>query len=249
MLSAAILALISVLLVSLVSIVGIIFLGMKAERLKDILIYMISFSAGAMFGDAFLHMLPEATSEFGFTKEISLVVLFGIGFSFIVEKVIHWRHCHMPITKEHHHPFALMNLWGDAFHNLIDGLIIGASYLASLPVGLATTTAVILHEIPQEIADYGVLIHGGFSRKKALLVNFLTALTAVIGTLLALIIGARIEGIVVYFLAFAAGNFIYIAGADLIPELHKEVKLQKSFMQVVTFALGVFVMMALLVVG
>ena len=236
----------SVLIVSLLSFIGILTLSIKTEKLKSILIYMISFSAGALFGGAFLHLLPEVVEQAGFGLNISLFVISGIAASFIVEKVIHWRHCHLPITKEHVHPFSIMNLFGDAVHNFLDGLIIGAAYLASIPVGIAATIAIILHEIPQEIADFGILLHGGFTKAKALFFNFLTALTAVLGAIIALIIGSHVEQLTTFILPFAAGGFIYIAGSDLIPELHKECKIEKSSLQFATFALGVLVMVTLL---
>lgn len=209
---------------------------------------MISFSAGALFGDVFLHLLPEVITAYGFGINISLSILGGIILFFLIEKVIHWRHCHMPITENHVHPFALMNLVGDTTHNFIDGLIIGASYLISIPVGIATTIAVILHEIPQEIADFGVLIHGGFSRKKALLINFVTALTSVLGVIIALILNNYIENITLFLIPFTAGGFIYIAGADLIPELHKEVNPSASLLQILTFCLGIGIMVLLLLI-
>src|SRR3989344_5572339 len=159
--------LISVLIVSLISLVGVLTLSLKASTIKKWLIYLVSFSAGALLGDVFIHLLPEIAEEPGFGLDISLYILSGILFSFIVEKVINWRHCHHPTTKEHPHPFVLMNLFGDFLHNFVDGLIIGASYLASIPVGIATTIAVVLHEIPQEIGDFGILLHGGFSKNKA----------------------------------------------------------------------------------
>src|SRR3989344_6355820 len=136
--------LLSVLLVSLISFVGVFTLSMQSARLRKILIYLISFSAGALFGDAFIHLLPEAVEKSGFNLQISLSLLGGILIFFILEKIIHWQHCHMPISKEHTHPFAYVNLVGDALHNLIDGLIIGASYLAGIEVGIATTIAVVL---------------------------------------------------------------------------------------------------------
>ena len=130
-----------------------------------------------MLGGAFLHMLPEVVEKEGsFKLVISLSIIGGILLSFFLEKVIHWRHCHMPITAKHVHHVGIMSLVGDALHNFIDGVIIGASYLISIPAGIATTIAVIFHEIPQEIADFGVLIHSGFTKKKALLFNFLTSL-------------------------------------------------------------------------
>jgi len=127
--------------------------------------------------------LPEIVNEAGFGLSVALYVLSGILLFFVLEKVIHWQHCHMPITKQHVHPFAKMNLIGDSLHNFIDGLIIAASYMINIPTGIATTIAVVVHEIPQEIGDFGVLLHGGFSKGKALLLNLGTALVAVLGLL------------------------------------------------------------------
>ena len=241
-------SILSVIVVSFISLIGILTFVINEKKLKDFLHYLISFSAGAMFGDAFIHLLPETIEKFGFTLEISLLVLFGIVFSFIIEKFIRWRHCHVPTSENHPHPFALMNLIGDAFHNFIDGLIIGASYLISIPVGLATTFAVILHEIPQEMSSFGVLVHGGFSKKRALLLNFLTALTAIAGAVVALLIASVTENITLLAIPVAAGIFIYIAGSDLIPELHKEDDALKSAIELVVFILGIAVMMALLLI-
>ena len=235
----------SVLLISLLSLIGAITVSINIKKLKKFLIYMVSFSTGAMFGDAFIHLLPEVVEEFGFGLNISLYIISGILFAFLIEKVIHWRHCHHPTTKEHVHPFAFMNIVGDCVHNFIDGLIIGASYLASIPAGIATTVAVALHEIPQEIGDFGILLHGGFSRGKALMINFVTALTAVLGAVAAILIGKSIENATVFLLPFAAGTFIYIAAADLIPELHKEVKWKKSTIQTLLILLGIILMLLL----
>lgn len=239
-------SLVSVLIVSLISFVGILTLSINTKKLRKILLYLVSFSAGALFGDAFIHLLPKIIEEVGFGLNISIYVLFGIAFSFIIEKFIHWRHCHIPHSEEHIHPFAMMNLFGDGVHNFIDGLIIGASYLVSIPVGIATTLAVILHELPQEIGDFGVLLHGGFSRAKALLFNFVTALTAVFGAVISLFISSYVENITTFLIPFAAGTFIYIAGSDLIPELHKEVKVKKSIFQFIAIVLGVLVMLLML---
>lgn len=236
----------SVIVVSLISFVGLFTLSFKTEQLKKILIYMISFAAGALLGDAFFHLLPEIVEEQGFGVNISLYILSGIAFFFIVEKIIHWRHCHHPITRDHPHPFAWMNLFGDGVHNFLDGLIIGAAYIVSLPVGIATTIAVILHEIPQEIGDFSILIHGGFSRAKALLLNFFSALLAVLGAIIALLLSAKTEGLTTFLVPFAAGGFIYIALSDLIPELHKEEALRKSLLQLFAFAIGIAIMFTLL---
>ena len=238
----------SVVLVSMVSFIGVLTLSLKTERLQGLLLYLVSFSAGALFGDAFLHLLPEA-AEAGFGLMLSLSVLTGISVFFVIEKIIHWRHCHIPPSHDHVHPFVWVNLFGDAVHNFIDGLIIGASYLASIPVGVATTIAVVLHEIPQEIGDFSILLHGGFPRRRALTANFLTALTALIGLAVALSLSALLTDITAFLIPFAAGGFIYIAGSDLIPELHKERSTTGSFWQLITFLFGIGIMMALLGAG
>ncbi|HZX34856.1 MAG TPA: ZIP family metal transporter [archaeon] len=235
----------SVALVSIISLIGVFTISVKEKDLERLLLYMVSFAAGALFGDAFIHLLPEAVAETGFTLEVSGLILLGIVFSFIAEKIIRWRHCHIPTTEKHPHPFAVMNLVGDGVHNFIDGLIIGGSYLASVPVGIATTIAVVLHEIPQEIGDFGVLVKGGFSRGKALFYNFLTALTAVLGAVVALLANAFVGNLTSFLVPFAAGAFIYIAGSDLIPELHKEVKAGKSALQLAAFLLGIAMMLSL----
>jgi zinc and cadmium transporter len=235
----------SVALVSIVSFIGIFSLALDLRTVKKILLYLVSFAAGAFFGDIFFHIFPEIAAE-GFTVQLSLWVLAGIVFSFLVEKVIRWRHCHTPTTHDHPHPVAIMNLIGDAVHNFIDGLIIGASYLVNIPVGIATTMAVIFHEIPQEIGDFGVLLHGGFSRRRALFFNFLTAVTSVLGAAIALLLSSRVEQLTMIVLPFAAGNFLYIAGSDLIPELHDHVSVKSSTLQFLLFIFGIAVMATLL---
>jgi zinc and cadmium transporter len=236
----------SVFLVSLISLIGVFTLGIAIDKLRKILIYLISFSAGALFGDAFIHLFPELVKTSGFGVLSAIYILSGILIFFILEKFVHWQHCHMPITKTHVHPFAYMNLVGDSLHNFIDGLIIAGSYLASIPVGIATTFAVVLHEIPQEIGDFGVLIHGGFKRGKAIMLNFLTALVAVIGTIVALVLGNYVFNIQQIIVPLAIGGFLYIAGSDLIPELHKETKVWISVGQIIAFVFGILIMMALL---
>lgn len=239
-------SLVSVVLVSLVSLVGIIMLGIKIDRLKKILIYLISFSAGALLGDAFIHLLPELIDNGNFGVLSAIYILSGILLFFILEKVIHWQHCHMPVSKTHVHPFAYMNLVGDALHNFIDGLIIAASYIISIPAGIATTIAVVLHEIPQEIGDFGVMIYAGFSKFKAISLHFLTGLLAVAGTLIGLWLVDFMNNSEIFLISVAIGGFIYIAGSDLIPELHKETKVSISIGQILAFILGVVVMLALL---
>ena len=143
-------SLVSVFGVSLVSLVGLLAFRLREENLKKMVLYLVSFSAGGLFGDAFIHLIPEAAEESGFGVHVSIYILLGIIASFIAEKLLQWRHCHIPTSKEHPHSFAYMNLFGDAVHNLIDGLIIGGSYLASIHLGIATTVAVVFHEVPRK---------------------------------------------------------------------------------------------------
>ena len=231
----------SVVFVSLISLIGILLL--KVKNLEKILLYLVSFSIGALFGDAFIHLIPEAFEEI---KPVyaGIYVLSCLLFSFMVEKFIHWRHCHVQTSKKHPHRFVYMNLIGDGVHNFIDGLIIAGSYFVSIPVGMATTIAVVFHEIPQEIGDFGVMLYGGLSRRKALLFNFLTALTALLGALIGVILSS-VDFVLNFLIPFAAGNFIYIAGTDLIPELHKDGVGRKSFIQMFIMILGILVIFSL----
>src|SRR3989344_3976870 len=187
---------------SLISFIGVFTFRIKGQRLKKVLIYFVSFSAGALFGDVFIHLLPEVVEEHGFGLNIGIGVLVGIVLFFILEKFVHWQHCHVPEEKGHVHPFTYSILVGDALHNFIDGLIIGASYLVSIPAGVATTLAVALHEIPQEIGDFGVLIHGGFSKGKALMLNFLSAITAILGGLLGFFLNNYTQETIQFLLPF-----------------------------------------------
>jgi len=238
-------SIISVFLVSLLSFTGVLFLAIKEKKLKKILLFLVSFAAGGLLGDAFIHLLPEAIEESGLNLEISLAILVGFLVFFALEKFISWRHCHIPTSKDHPHPLAFMNLVGDGLHNFIDGMIIAASFLASTQLGAATALAVIFHEIPQEIGDFGVLLHGGFSKTKALVFNFASALMSVVGAILILVLGARFTGLNQLLIPFTTGGFIYIAGSDLIPELHKETNLPKSTFQLLGILLGIGIMLGL----
>ena len=172
--------LLSTFLVSLISFIGVFTLSLKEKFLNKILLILVSFAAGALIGGAFFHLLPEAL-EISFDLNIFVYLVVGIFVFFILERVLHWRHCHK--GKCDVHPFTYLNLVGDGVHNFIDGLIIAASFLTNISLGIITTIAVIFHEIPQEIGDFGILVYGGFSRTKALFFNFLSALTAILGAL------------------------------------------------------------------
>ena len=228
---------------------GALTLPFKGETLRKLILFLVSFSAGAFFGDSFIHLLPEAVKRSGFTPAISLSLLAGILTFFVLEKLIFWRHCHVEISPDHPHPFAWMNLIGDCLHNSIDGMVIAASFIASPTLGLATTLAVVLHEIPQEIGNYAVLVHGGFGRFKALFLNFGAQLTAFLGALLVLFLNLEVANLNTYLLPFTAGGFIYIAGSDLIPELKKDTELRKTLMQLISLVLGIAIMFLLLFLG
>jgi zinc and cadmium transporter len=247
--------LLSVFAVSVISVIGILFLWKKDKQAKPFLLLLVGLSAGSLFGGALLHLLPEAVKEIGFTIPLSIVVLSGIVCFFLLEKGIHFQHCHahhMDTGKhahEHasHHmaKLAPLNLIGDGVHNFIDGIIIAGAFIVDTHLGLATVVAVIFHEIPQEFADFGVLIYAGLTKGKALFYNFLSALLAVFGAVLVLIIGTRIDPYIPYLLAFGAGGFLYIAGSALIPELHKDCSAKDSFFQFMSFILGIGLMVVM----
>jgi zinc and cadmium transporter len=206
----------------------------------------VSFAAGALFGDAIIHLIPEAFENIQSGETVSILVLAGIIFFFVLEKFIHWRHCHVLGSEKHLHPVVFTNIIGDFAHNFIDGILIAGSFLVSIPLGISTTIAVILHEIPQEIGDFGVLLYGGMTVRKALLFNFLSATSAIFGAVLTLAVGAHLKEYVFFLLPVAAGGFLYIAGSDLIPELKHETKIAASIGQLLAILLGIGVMMGLL---
>jgi zinc and cadmium transporter len=238
----------STLLVSLIALIGIVTLVMKTKKLEQLLLLMVSFSAGALIGDAFIHILPEAVEEFGFDLTLSLYILAGILTFFILEKFIHWHHCHKP-GDSHHKSLVFTNMVGDMLHNFTDGLFIASAYLVDVKLGIATTIAVVLHEVPQELGDFGVMVHGGLSKLRALQLNLVAAFFAVIGAIIGLLAGGASEEFLRFILPFTAGGFIYIAHTDLFPELHKNSdKAKQSFLQLLLILAGIGAMMLLLLV-
>jgi zinc and cadmium transporter len=233
----------STLLVSGVSLIGIFFLSINEKLFRKLLLMLVSFASGTLLGGAFLHLIPEALSAE--SESMFIFILAGILVFFLLEKFL-WRHCHereCPV-----HVFAYLSLFGDGVHNFIDGVIIAASFLVgvpfgsvNIPLGLAATLAVVSHEIPQEIGDFGILVYGGFSKVKALFYNLLSALMAVFGALFMYFFFSLLPNLT-YFLVFAAGGFIYIATADLIPEMHKEKDAWKSLAQFVFLLVGILLM-------
>jgi zinc and cadmium transporter len=226
-------------LITVIAFIGIFTLALNEKILNKILLILISLSAGALIGGAFLHLIPESI-EASNGSDIFITVLIGFIIFFIIEKILHWRHCHDGNCDVH--TFHYMNLIGDSIHNFIDGLIISASFIVSIPLGLTTTIAIAAHEIPQEIGDFGVLIYGGFEKKKAIILNYLVAFTIVLGGIVGFFISNIIENSAYILLPFAAGGFIYIAATDLIPEIKKEVDLKKSIFTMVIFIFGISIM-------
>ncbi|MFH1451047.1 MAG: ZIP family metal transporter [bacterium] len=236
----------SVVIVSVISLVGFFAISFKKERLDKALSLFVSFAVGGLLGDAFIHLIPESFANIESELYVSLLIILGMIIFFVLEKFICWHHCRVTSPEQHRHPVATMNLIGDGIHNALDGVVIAVSYMVSIPLGIATSLAVIFHEIPQEIGDFGVLIYAGFSKKKALLFNLFSALAAVIAAVIALAIGPEIEGYSFIFLPITAGGFIYIAGSDLIPELHRETKKEIAVWQFLSILLGIAIMVSLL---
>ena len=253
-------ALLSVSAISFVSLAGVSVLAFGRQRLERVLFLLVAFAVGAMFGGAVLHLIPEAYAALGPGLLPGLLVLAGVGSFFVLEKFLHWHHAHdLPGGEDtghgghshgHHHAgdapghVAAMSLAGNVAHNFIDGAIVAASYLVSVETGLVTTLAVVLHEIPQEIGNFGVLVYGGYTPRRALAVNFASGLAGLLGAALTLVAGQAFAGFANLLLPFTAGGFLYIAGSDLIPELNRRHSHPaiKSVWQLVMMALGVAVM-------
>lgn len=227
------------LFISAISLVGVFALFLKKGLMERLSFALIGLAAGALIGSAFLHLLPEALQE-GVDVQVFIYALLGFIAFFLLERYLHWRHCHDGVCDVH--AFTYLNLVGDGVHNFIDGLMIAASFLTNIKLGLITTFAIALHEIPQEMGDYGILIYGGFGRRKALLCNFLCGLTALLGAILGYFLSGISVGFAKLFLPLIAGGFIYIAGSDLIPELHKHADTQRGRFSLAAFFLGTALM-------
>ena len=227
----------STLIISLGSLVGIFTLSLKEEFLSKILLKLVALSSGALLGGAFLHLMPEGIEKlpsklfFGITLVTLIIYL-------LIEKLLHWRHCHAGPNCPAH-SFGHMNLIGDAIHNFIDGLIIASAFIINIPLGITTAVAMALHEIPQEIGDFGVLLYAGFNKKKALILNFLVAQTVVLGGLVGWCLFAYVEDITKYLLPVASAGFIYIALSDILPELRKEKKMKNFIWSFIFMLLGI----------
>lgn len=249
----------SVLVVSLISLIGAATLALSKRVLQACVTFLVALAIGALLGDALIHLIPEALEEAKNPRLIPLLVIAGFLLFFLLEKYFHWHHGSHG-AEEHTHdcekddpecnapkPLGKLILVSDAAHNLIDGMIIAASFFISVEVGIATTIAIILHEIPQEIADFGVLIHAGYTRSRALFLNFISAMFAVVGAMITVLLGQIAVDSIVWLLPIAAGSFIYIASSDLTPELHKhDPQTTTTIMQLMSIVLGVSMMYLLL---
>jgi len=232
-------SIVSALIVSSLSLIGIFLVLIKTKTLTKITILLVSFAIGALLGDAFIHLVPESSDR-------PLLILPGILLFFILEKILRRRHCHEFDCSDHPKHLATLNLFGDTIHNFIDGMLIAASFMADFNLGIATSIAVIIHEIPQEIGDFGVFIHSGLSVKRALFYNFLSALSSVIGVIVTFFIGQKFSNISQILIPITAGGFIYLAATDLIPELHRhDVKPLNALFQLIFIVFGIALMFVL----
>ena len=223
----------------LLAFAGVLSFLISKKNLHKILLFLVAFSVGALLGGAFFHLIPEAVEGLGLLRAI-LLILVGFVVFFFIEKFLHWHHCHEDSCE---HTFTYMILIGDGIHNFIDGLIIASSFIISIPFGILTSILIMLHEFPQEIGDFGVLVHGGFSRGKALFYNFLSQLTAVLGGILGFFfLGLHEQA--VFLLPIAAGGFIYIAFMDLFPELWKGHEGGKRLRHMIFVILGMLILLS-----
>lgn len=229
----------STVIISACALIGILTLSLKDEFLNKTLTRLVALSSGALLGGAFLHLMPEGVEEMS-PKIFFAIVLATIVFYLLIEKILHWRHCHKgPVCETHAPSIGYMNLLGDSVHNFIDGLIIAGAFMIDIKLGLVTAVAMGLHEIPQEIGDFGVLLYAGFKKSRALFFNFLAALTTVAGGLTGWLLAHFSTGIEKYLLPVAAGGFLYIAVSDLLPELRKSISLKKFFIDFIFLLIGI----------
>ena len=223
--------------VSLLSLAGIVLFIFGKRKIDDYLFFLVSVATGTLVGAAFFDLLPEAVGMVDAHAALELAFL-GLIASFCLEKIIHWHHHHAGSEREHHRPLGTLTLVGDSLHNFLDGIAIAAAFMVDVPLGITTTFAIAIHEIQQEIGDFGLLLYSGYTRAKALLFNLLSALTAVAGSVLFYFFSPSFENLEGFALAFTAGTFIYIAAADLLPEFHKEKSARKSALQLALLLAG-----------
>lgn len=213
---------------------------------------LVSYAIGALLGVAFLDIIPEAFELAANPRAMAATILAGILLFFVLEKLVLWRHCHVETCEahgtdsghQHHHGHdhgrsGLMITIGDTFHNFVDGILIGAAFLADFNLGVVTALAIIAHEIPQEVGDFLILLHSGYNKRQAILLNLLASLATLVGGVLAWFALAAMQELVPYVLGLAASSMIYVAVADLIPGLHKRPEIHATIQQVLLIGAGI----------
>ncbi len=231
-------AILAAIIVSLTTLIGILTLFMTKKFLDRITSVLIALSTGALLGASFFDLLPEA-SEVLTAENVYFYLLIGIIIFFLIERLLFWYHCHDG-KCDSHKTMPFMILFGDAVHTFIDGVVLGAAFITDVYVGIAATIAIVLHELPHELSDFFVLIYGGLSRTRALFYNFFVAIMHFLGIFATYYLYIQSESQIAYLLPIAAGGFIYIALADLMPELHKEANYKKIFLQLVLMFVGIY---------
>ena len=214
-------------LISLLSVVGIIFVSFQSKTLNKLLFFIISFSAGTLLGGAFFHLLPETLEKYNNLNSIFTFLVIGFVVFFALEKILRWHHCHNQECESHKH-IGKLSLVGDFFHNIIDGIVIISAFSVDFKFGLSIVLAIAVHEIIQEIGDFGVLIYSGYTKARALVYNFISATSILIGVVLGHFLINNVNDLNKFLLPLAAGGFIYIASSDLIPQLHQESIMNES---------------------
>jgi zinc and cadmium transporter len=204
--------------------------------------WLISYAVGTLLGASLLHLLPEALGLIAPTAALG-ALLTGILTFFALEKLVIWRHCHVEGACATHSNTATLVIVGDAFHTFVDGAIIGAAVLTSVPLGISTTIAAAAHEIPQEVGDFAVLLNAGYSRRRAVVLNLLSGAAGVVGALVVFLVMGPIPRLLPYFIAFSAGGFLYVAMSDLIPDLHRNARDPNPIRQTVLIAAGIITML------
>lgn len=237
--------LVSVTAVSCMSLIGAITLGIQRKKLERYILLLVAFAAGTLIGGAFLHLLPESFEALD-PASVSYLMLTSFAIFFLLERIVHWHHCHTDNCEVH--SFGAMSLLGDGLHNFLDGLAIAAAYTVSFEVGIATTLAVIMHEIPQELSDFMVLLKAGYTVKSALLWNFVSAAIAILGGLVGYFLTGYSSQFAMYLLPLAAGGFLYVGATDLLPELQKDTTAKASLKHIVPFLAGLAFMYVMLFV-
>ena len=229
-------------LMSVIALVGSSTLLFSDETLRRLLLPLVAFAAGSLLGGAFFHMLPTALSEMSGPTEVFVWLLGGFLLFFVIEQFLHWHHCHRDVA-ECREPLTYLILLGDGLHNFMGGLAVASAFLVDIRLGISTWLAAAAHEVPQELGDFAVLVHGGWSTGRALLFNLLSGLTFLVGSLAAY--GASRSLDVDFLLPLAAGNFLYIAASDLVPEVNKNESVPHNLIHLASFSAGIGLLLIL----